>query len=260
MPNNPLDRSRLHFHPLDDRENRVHIESDAVYPPDEHRELSRELRHTISRLGERIRDARANNRPVMLTFGAHAIKNGLSPVLIHLMEKGWVTHLATNGAGIIHDWELSFLGETSEHVERNAARGRFGMWEETGRYLNLALLIGAYRGLGYGASVGTMIEQEKLMIPTRDQLKQEIERDLGKGTTPSRAGAAADVLRVLETTDLSPGTRDIPHPYKKFSAQAAALRAGVPFTGHPMFGHDIIYLHPYNYGAAIGRAAQRDFL
>ena len=75
-----------------------------------------------------------------------------------------------------------------------------------------------------------------------------------------KAAAAADLLAILEKFDLKPGRLPLAHPWKKFSVQAAAYRLGIPFTGHPMFGHDIIYEHPLNCGPAIGRAAQRDFL
>ncbi len=260
MNSRHLDRTQLDFYPLAERDNRVDIESASVHPGDSPGELPKEVEDVIQKLTERIKEAHADGRPVVLAFGAHTIKNGLAPILIHLMKDGWVSHLATNGAGIIHDWEFSFLGETSEHVERNTSRGQFGMWEETGKYLNLALLVGAYRGLGYGESVGSMINEEGLDVPTRQELKAEIQHDIEQSPTPPRAAAAADLLRVLETTDLDSGRMNISHPYKQYSAQAAARRCGVPFTSHPMFGHDIIYLHPYNYGAAIGRAAQRDFL
>ena len=90
----------------------------------------------------------------MCAFGAHTIKNGLGPVLIRLIRERWITHLATNGAGIIHDWELAYQGSTSEDVRENVSRGEFGAWDDTGRFINLALLVGAWNGLGYGQSVG----------------------------------------------------------------------------------------------------------
>ena len=68
----------------------------------------------------------------MLSFGAHTIKNGLAPVIIRLMSDGWFTHLATNGAGIIHDWEFSYQGASSEDVRANVQKGEFGNWQETG--------------------------------------------------------------------------------------------------------------------------------
>ncbi|MFP4176363.1 MAG: hypothetical protein ACOCTQ_00505 [Planctomycetota bacterium] len=260
MRDDRVDRAQLRFWSLSDRENRVSIEKDAVFPDDAPVGLSGQNEMVIGRLAERILEARSADRPVMLAFGAHAIKNGLGPVLAHLIEEEVVTHLATNGAGIIHDWELSYLGRTSEHVERNARRGRFGAWEETGRYLNLALLLGAFRGLGYGASVGAMIEEEHLEIPEPGWLRDQIRNELAAPVVSEVLPAAGDLLSVLETSDLEPGRVDLPHRFAEYSVQAAAYREDVPFTGHPMFGHDIIYLHPLNCGAAIGRAAERDFL
>src|SRR3989449_11431040 len=69
-------------------------------------------------------------------------------MVTRLAERGWLTHLATNGAGAIHDWELAFLGRTEESVKENVATGSFGTWDETGRYIHLALLAGALRPEG----------------------------------------------------------------------------------------------------------------
>lgn len=194
----------------------------------------------------------------MCAFGAHTIKNGLGPVLIRLIDEGWITHLATNGAGIIHDWELAYQGRTSEDVRKNVARGEFGTWDETGRYLNLALLVGAWKGLGYGQSVGAFIVEQGLDIPSAAELRTDAERSLD--TQPEKAAAAADLLAAVSEFSLPAGRMSVPHPYREFSLQAAAYARGVPFTGHPMIGHDIIYTHPLNSGAAIGRTALRDFL
>jgi hypothetical protein len=194
----------------------------------------------------------------MATYGAHAIKNGLGPVLIELMENGWVTHLATNGAGIIHDWEFAFQGASCEHVGPMVYEGRFGNWEETGFYINLALNVGAFAGLGYGESVGALIENEGLTIPSPEELRTFVHEHLDDD--PDRAAAAADLLWVGQRFNLSAGWTSIPHPWKQYSVQAGALRLGVPSTGHPMIGHDIIYNHPMNRCASLGRAAERDFL
>ena len=194
----------------------------------------------------------------MLAFGAHAIKNGLAPVLIQLMQQGWVTLLATNGAGIIHDWEFAFQGASSEDVRANVDVGQFGIWEETGFYLNLALVVGAYEGTGYGEAVGKMIQQEGLTIPATDTLLELVRTKAAEA--PAAAAAALDLLSAIEADRLHPGFLAVPHPFKSYSAQAAAFRLDIPFTAHPMFGHDIIYTHPANNGAAIGRTAQRDFL
>jgi len=101
--------------------------------------------------------ARRDKRPVMLGMGAHAIKVGLNPVIIDLMEKGAITSLALNGAGIIHDFELAFIGRTSEDVDREILSGAFGMAEETGSMLNKAIRE-ASTDEGIGAAVGRMIQ------------------------------------------------------------------------------------------------------
>jgi len=249
-----LDRSRLRLRPLAERANKVLIERDAVHPGDDPGPLSDAAASVVAATAARIRAARASDRPVMLAFGAHAIKNGLGPLLAHMVQADQLTHLATNGAGVIHDWEIAWQGATSEDVRSGVARGEFGLWNETGRYINLAIAVGAWLGLGYGESVGRLILEEGLDIPERDQLIDEVRVD------PTAAGAAADLLALIDAHGLESGRMDVPHKWKQFSIQAAAFASGVPLTGHPMFGHDIIYTHPMSSGAAIGRTAERDFL
>jgi hypothetical protein len=100
--------------------------------------------------------ARKEKRQVMLGMGAHSIKVGLNPVIIDLMERGIITSLSLNGAGIIHDFELAFVGQTSEDVDREILSGAFGMAEETGSMLNQAIR-SAGGEEGIGAAVGKMI-------------------------------------------------------------------------------------------------------
>ena len=129
-------------------------------------------------------------------------QNGLSPVLTQLMERGWVTLLATNGAGIIHDWEFAFQGESSEDVRANVDMGQFGIWEETGFYLNLALVVGAYEGSGYGEAIGKMIEQGGLEIPSAEELLALVRERAGE--EPRRAAAALDLLAAIERANCNP--------------------------------------------------------
>lgn len=253
-----LDRNQLRFKKLSERKNRVNIERDAVKPGDSYTGLSSDALDLIEETSGRILSARENGKAVILAFGAHMIKNGLAPVLNAFIENGWVTHLATNGAGIIHDWEFAYIGESSEDVRENVAAGQFGLWQETGFYINLAIITGAYEGLGYGESVGRMISREGLDIPDVKFLKDIIEQNVGEN--PCLAASAADLLSFLSQSGLKPGFLSIPHPYRKYSVQAFAWEHSVPFTGHPMIGHDIIYCHPACSGAAIGRTADRDFL
>lgn len=100
-----------------------------------------------------IRSAHHAGRPIIWGLGAHVIKTGLAPVLIDLAERGFVSALALNGAGVIHDFEIALAGATSEDVDEALGPGRFGMAEETGTLLNRAINDGVARGLGLGQSV-----------------------------------------------------------------------------------------------------------
>jgi hypothetical protein len=253
-----FDRGKIIFRKLSNRENKVFIERDHVPVTRKPGDFNDADLSLIKTTADRIRNARQNQSSIILAFGAHTIKNGMGPTLISLMEKGWLTHLATNGAAIIHDWEFAFQGKSSEDVRKNVETGQFGIWEETGFYINLALVIGAYEGLGYGESVGKMISNEGLQIPEPETLYHEAESMMAKD--PETSAAAIDLAGIIQKFSLSPGFMAIPHPFKKYSVQARAFELGIPFTGHPMFGHDIIYCHPLNYGAAVGRTALRDFL
>jgi hypothetical protein len=98
-------------------------------------------------------------------MGGHAVKLGLSRFFIDLIERGVLTHIATNGAGLIHDFELAVIGETSEDVARWIKAGQFGLWRETSR-LNDVIREAARRDEGLGEAVGRVIEEEK--FPHRD--------------------------------------------------------------------------------------------
>jgi deoxyhypusine synthase len=108
-------------------------------------------------LARSIGSARRNNRMVLLQMGAHPIKVGLSPLICSLIREGIITAVATNGAAMIHDFELAYAGRTSEDVGEGLAYGSFGMAEETGAILNEFAQIAAREGQGYGAVVGREI-------------------------------------------------------------------------------------------------------
>lgn len=258
MPYKKLDRSKLLIKPLSERENKVIIENDHIPVTQLPNNTSAHFIVAVKEVCARIKKAKSNNAPVMLTFGAHSIKNGMGPTLIKLIEEGWVTHLATNGAGIIHDWEFSYIGKSSEDVKTNVSKGEFGIWEETGKFINLALIVGAFEGKGYGEAVGSMIENEGLFIPSESELEDVIQ-NFAIGNL-EKAASAFDLLDTIRKNNIKPGWLEINFPFKKYCVQAAAFRLGIPFTGHPMIGHDIIYTHPVNNCAALGRTAQRDFL
>ena len=97
--------------------------------------------------------ARRRDRGILWGLGAHVIKTGLGPVMVDLMERGFVSGIATNGAAVIHDFEVALVGATSEDVDESLGPGRFGMADETGRLLNEAIAAGTRSGAGIGQAV-----------------------------------------------------------------------------------------------------------
>lgn len=110
----------------------------------------------------RIVDARQQGREVGVSLGAHVLKVGLSPLLIDLMRRGLITHVATNGASAIHDWETAYQGATSEDVAQNLPDGSFGFWRETLDGINGATKRAAERGEGLGEAIGKAILEGNL--------------------------------------------------------------------------------------------------
>ncbi|MBU0634833.1 MAG: hypothetical protein KKB82_00680 [Candidatus Omnitrophica bacterium] len=109
-----------------------------------------------------IKKAKKHKRTVLFMLGAHVVKCGLNPVIIDLMKKGFITHIALNGAGAIHDFELAYAGHTSEDVEASIKDGSFGMSRETSQFFNRAIDKAAKEGKALGSVIGRMIIQEKL--------------------------------------------------------------------------------------------------
>jgi len=122
----------------------------------------------MDELADRIATARRNDKPVIWFMGAHVIKCGLSPYDNELLERNVITHIAGNGAVGIHDFELAFLGGTSEYVPTAIEDGTFGMWEETGKWMNEAIKKGFRRGLGYGESLAVYIQENISRFPYHD--------------------------------------------------------------------------------------------
>ena len=115
----------------------------------------------VRRVVAAIVEAKKRGSGVVWGLGAHVIKTGVSPVLIDLMERGYVSALALNGAGIIHDFEIALSGATSEDVDEALGPGRFGMAEETGRMLNAAITRGAEQKQGLGQAVSSLLAAER---------------------------------------------------------------------------------------------------
>jgi hypothetical protein len=113
-----------------------------------------------------VASAKSNGRAVVVMLGGHIVKTGLAPLLIDLMNRGVITHLAMNGSAAIHDYEIARFGATSEDVARGLVDGTFGMAEETGREMNEAFINGMKNNWGMGEALARALE--KLTLSNAD--------------------------------------------------------------------------------------------
>jgi hypothetical protein len=251
----PIDLARLRVYPLASRKSLTTLDEIRLDPDAPHGPLPDGARENCAAAAADVRRARTRGAAVILIYGAHLLRNGAAPLVDRLLASRWVTHLATNGAGTIHDWEFAHLGRSSESVRDGVATGSFGTWDETGKSINLAVAIGGLEGLGYGRSLGRWIDQDGGVVPSTDELAAAIAREPRHAATAARA----DLLRILDAARIPAGRMRVEHPHRQASIVHTAYRHGVPLTVHPGIGYDIITNHPCFSGAAIGRGADVDF-
>jgi hypothetical protein len=251
----PLDLSRLKVYPLAERRSLTRVEDILVDPATTPKPIDAQSAAAIEAAAARVRAARHRGAAVMLIYGAHLLRNGAALILDQLMGQGWLTHLATNGAGTIHDWEYSWLGCSTESVRDGVAHGCFGTWDETGRNLMMAILLAGVTGEGYGRGLGRLIAEDGLTLPAPQDLETAIREQPAHPLTAARV----ELLTAMRAYRLPAGRYTLEHRFRQASILAAAFRHDVPITVHPGIGYDIITNHPLYNGAAVGRAAQRDF-
>ncbi|MGE5305713.1 MAG: hypothetical protein ACM3TN_20575 [Alphaproteobacteria bacterium] len=142
----------------------------------------------LKTIARKIAHAHRGSKTVLLGMGAHPIKVGLSPLIIDFIEREIIDAVALNGAGVIHDFELAFAGQTSEDVAVSLQDGSFGMAEETGAFINQAVTEGSNKELGIGAAVGKAINRQKLrhrrlsILAAGDRLSVPITSHIAIGT------------------------------------------------------------------------------
>lgn len=182
MPFPAFDRSRLLIKPLAQRQHDLDLS--AVLPLDA--KLPEFSHPALAILGERLVAAQERGAARILLMGAHVLRAGVSRYLIDLMRRGLITHVAMNGAGPIHDWELALIGATTESVARYIQTGEFGLWQETGR-MNDAIVAGSRAGLGLGETLGRAIldgpfpHQDISVLATAVQLNVPVTVHVGVG-------------------------------------------------------------------------------
>ena len=226
------------------------IDPDATPPP-----CTDLVAKRVADCARAMRAARAHGATIQLIYGAHLLRNGAATILGRLLAGGWLTHLATNGAGSIHDWEYAWNGASTESVGPNVADGTFGAWDETATNIHLALMAGALEGSGYGRSLGKFIVEDGATLPTSEDLSQAIANDPRHPLTSARA----TLLHAMEARGWPDGRVHVEHRWKEASILARAFQFQVPATVHPGIGYDIIANHPVFDGATLGRAGEWDF-
>ncbi len=251
----PLDLERVRVFPLASRKSLTSVDEILLSPESQPAPASGWNLQLIQRCAADIKRARENGKSVMLIYGAHLLRNGAAQILEQMLQAGWLTHIATNGAGTIHDWEYSWLGRSTESVRENVATGTFGTWDETSRNIHLAVMSGALEGHGYGNSLARFIHEDGTTLPAVAELEAQIRNMPAHPLTAARA----DLLRMMQKQQLAGGRITVNHPWKQASILAAAWKHKVPMTVHPGIGYDIITNHPIFSGSAIGRGAELDF-
>lgn len=180
-----IELSKVKTYPIKDRKNLVKIENFAKLIPQNATFkqfvdslpdilIGTDLKNLIKSIGQ----AYHQKRPILWAFGAHVIKCGLSPIIIELMKQGLVTAIAINGAGVIHDFEIALIGQTSEDVSKSLLDGSFGMASETGAFINEAIKEGAKDNFGIGRAVGKMISTQKFAYREYSILSQGFELNI----------------------------------------------------------------------------------
>jgi len=178
----------------------------------------------LRRVVQAIVDARARDGGIIWGLGAHVVKTGVSPVLIDLMRRGFVSAVALNGAGIIHDFEIALSGATSEDVDESLGPGRFGMAEETGVLLNDAICRGAERGQGLGQAVAAFLADRN--PPHADRSLAVTAHRLGIPLTVHVA-MGTDIIHMHHTASGAATGDTSLRDFRFFASCVARLRAGV---------------------------------
>jgi hypothetical protein len=214
-----FDRRTISLRELQERQNLVQL-ADCPAPGTGECRFSHP---DLPALAAAIVAARSENRPVILMMGAHVIKQGMSRYLVDLMARGIVTHLATNGAGIIHDFELARIGGTSEDVADYIRAGDFGMWRQTGD-LNDIVREAQTRREGIGEAVGRTIEEAR--YPNRDLSVCAAGWRLGIPVT-SHVNIGADIIHAHANCDGAAWGAASYTDFLIFTQTIASLEGGV---------------------------------
>jgi hypothetical protein len=231
FPYEEFDLSDVRTYPLASRASRTHV-SDFGRPVEQGATFASWFDSLPAALGaddlrravRALTDARSHDGGIVWGLGAHVIKTGVSPVLIDLMRRGWVSALALNGAGLIHDFEIALVGATSEDVDASLGPGQFGMAEETALLLNEAIGGAARRGEGLGQAVSAFVAArdpayaDQSLLVAAHRFAVPVTVHVGMGTDIIHMHPTASGAAIGETS-----LRD----FRYFTASVARLGRGV---------------------------------
>jgi len=170
-----------------------------------------------------IRKAKSDGKPIIWGFGGHVVKVGLAPILIDLMDRGFVSALATNGSGLIHDFEIAIAGKTSEDVEEELKKGAFGLTEETGRLMNQAFREGVDAGMGLGESLGAFLDKAHPQFGRSSLVLQAYRRDV---PVTSHVALGTDVIHMHPSADGAVLGQGSMIDFQVFTRQVSGLHGG----------------------------------
>jgi hypothetical protein len=227
----PLDFDRIRTYPIRERPNKVHLNelarawkdggSLAQFIDSLPRILAgNDFRAVVDATVAAVRQ----QRPVVVMMGAHTIKCGLNPIFIDLIKRGVISAIALNGAGAIHDFELAYIGETSEDVQRGLDDGTFGMIDETGRLMNQALAAGVTQGIGAGRALGEAIVTGQFRNRELSILHQGVVSQL---PVTVHIAIGTDIIHQHPTTDGRVLGEATYLDFQKFASVVAKLEGGI---------------------------------
>ena len=230
-PRKPLDLSGVRTYPLASRVSKVTVQ-DFGRPHKRGARISA-FESSLPRIlaadqlravAENLSRGREKKRPLIWGMGAHVLKVGLAPIIIDLMERGFITAIALNGAGIVHDFETAIAGQTSEEVDAVLGSGQFGMAKETGEEINRAIVLGDLDGLGLGASLGRYISRRRAAKFRKFSILAAAWR-LGIPATVHVA-IGTDIVHMHPSCDPGAVGRTSHHDFRILAAEVARLGGG----------------------------------
>lgn len=209
-----LDRTRLKRYSIKDRPSKVDDSQSAGSVAaggsfaDFLRSIPKVLQaNALLELIDAVTAAIRAGKPILVLYGAHLVKTGLTPIICQALSEGWITFAASNGAGSIHDLELARFGRTSEDVAESLEDGSFGMAVETGTEWNRAVIAGRDRGLGLGDAIGAWIAEKNSeggggdsIMETAHRLGRPVTVHVAIGTDITHAHPEADGAAIGETS------------------------------------------------------------